>query len=40
MKKEGLYMTVDEQQQALRDAGFQTVQELLRQGGMSLHRAV
>lgn len=40
MKKEGLYMTVEEQQDALRSAGYQTVQELLRQGGMCLHRAV
>ncbi len=39
MKKEGLYLTVEEQQAALRSAGFQDVRELLRQGGMSLHSA-
>lgn len=39
MKKEGLYMTVEEQQHALRAAGFDEVTELLRLQGMSLHRA-
>lgn len=40
MKKEGLYMTVEEQQAALVSAGFRSVHERLRQGGMSLHSAV
>lgn len=40
MKKEGLYMTVEEQRQALLSAGFTTLTELLRQNGMVLHRAV
>ncbi len=39
MKKEGLYMTVEEQQAALRAAGFQQVTELLRLGGIVLNRA-
>ena len=39
MKKEGLYMTVEEQQAALVSAGFRGVRELLRLGGMSLHSA-
>lgn len=39
MKKEGLYMTVDEQRQALIAAGFRQVDELLRLGGMVLHSA-
>lgn len=39
MKKEGLYMTVEAQSQALVAAGFTRVQLLLRHGGMVLHRA-
>ena len=39
MKKEGLYMTVEEQGQALLEAGFTRVQLLLRHGGMVLHSA-
>lgn len=39
MQKEGLYMTVDEQRQALLAAGFTQVSELLRLRGMVLHRA-
>jgi SAM-dependent methyltransferase len=39
MKKEGLYMTVEEQRQTLLAAGFTRVEELLRQGGMVLHSA-
>ncbi|MET0334824.1 MAG: class I SAM-dependent methyltransferase [Rhizobacter sp.] len=40
MSNDRLYMTVDEQQQALRSAGFTQVTELLRKGGLTLHRAV
>lgn len=36
---DGLYMTVDEQRQALLAAGFMQVNELLRLRGMVLHRA-
>jgi SAM-dependent methyltransferase len=39
MKKEGLYMTVEEQRQTLLAAGFTRVEELLRHGGMVLHSA-
>lgn len=39
MKKEGLYMTVEEQRQTLLTAGFTRVEELLRHGGMVLHSA-
>jgi ubiquinone/menaquinone biosynthesis C-methylase UbiE len=39
MKKEGLYMTVEEQRRTLAAAGFTRVEELLRLGGMVLHSA-
>ena len=39
MQKEGLYMTVEEQRQALAAAGFTQAVELLRLGGMVLHSA-
>jgi SAM-dependent methyltransferase len=39
MKKEDLYMTVEEQRQTLVAAGFTRVEELLRHGGMVLHSA-
>lgn len=39
MKKEGLYMTVEEQRHTLAAAGFTHVEELLRMGGMVLHSA-
>lgn len=39
MQNDRLYMTVDEQRAALAEAGFRTVEELLRKGGMTLHRA-
>lgn len=39
MQNDRLYMTVDEQRAALAEAGFRTVEELLRKGGMVLHRA-
>lgn len=39
MRNEQLYMSVDEQRQALQLAGFPRVDELLCKGGMVLHRA-
>jgi SAM-dependent methyltransferase len=39
MKNVDLYMSVDEQRAALLEAGFQTVEEVLRKGGLVLHQA-
>lgn len=39
MQNDRLYMTVEEQRQALELAGFSSIRELLRKGGMALHRA-
>lgn len=39
MSNEQLYMSVEEQQSALRDAGFVNVSLLLIKGGLALHRA-
>jgi cyclopropane fatty-acyl-phospholipid synthase-like methyltransferase len=39
MRNTDLYMTVAEQVQALRDAGFSSVQEVRRAGGLVLHSA-
>lgn len=39
MQNDRLYMTVDEQRAALAKAGFRRAEELLRKGGMTLHRA-
>ena len=39
MANDQLYLRVDEQQAALREAGFTHVTELLREGGLVLHRA-
>lgn len=39
MRNDQLYMTVDEQRTALAGAGFASTEELLRTGGMVLHRA-
>lgn len=39
MTNDRLYMTVDEQREALRSAGFTQVDELLRKGGLVLHHA-
>ena len=39
MTNEHLYMQIDEQRQALTDAGFGEVTEVLRKGGLVLHRA-
>jgi SAM-dependent methyltransferase len=35
-----LYMSVDEQQQALLDAGFKSVEQLLKVGTLVMHRAI
>jgi SAM-dependent methyltransferase len=39
MTDDALYMSVHEQKQALSDAGFARVQELMRKGGLVLHHA-
>lgn len=39
MANDQLYLRIDEQQAALREAGFTHVTELLREGGLVLHRA-
>ncbi len=39
MANDQLYMSVEEQQASLREAGFAQVAELLRKGGLVLHRA-
>lgn len=39
MKNDQLYMTVSEQRDALADAGFAKVEQLLLRGGLVLHRA-
>ena len=39
MKNEQLYMTVEEQQQALFAAGFVSVSQLMLKGGLALHHA-
>jgi predicted methyltransferase len=39
MANDQLYMSIAEQQAALREAGFAQVTELLRKGGLVLHRA-
>jgi SAM-dependent methyltransferase len=39
MQNDRLYMSVEEQRQALSEAGFTRIVELLRKGGMVLHRA-
>lgn len=39
MQNDQLYMTPEEQQQALVRAGFQSVQQIMRQGSLVLHRA-
>ncbi len=39
MQNDQLYMSVDEQREALAEAGFTRIEELLRKGGMVLHRA-
>lgn len=39
MTNDQLYMTVQEQRQALHDAGFPFVDEVLNKGGLVLHRA-
>jgi SAM-dependent methyltransferase len=39
MSNNKLYMTPDEQRNTLREAGFNTVEELLRKGGMTAYRA-
>lgn len=40
MKNHELYMTIEEQRAALRDAGYLTVEQLLCKSGLVLHRAV
>lgn len=40
MQNDRLYMTVDEQRRAIALAGFSSITELLRKGGMVLHRAM
>lgn len=40
MKNEALYMTIAEQRQALLDAGFETVRQVMAKGGLVLHHAV
>lgn len=40
MQDHALYMTVEEQEQALRRAGFRSVRQILRKGSLVLHRAV
>jgi SAM-dependent methyltransferase len=39
MQNDQLYMSIDEQRNALSQAGFTQIDELLRKGGMVLHRA-
>lgn len=39
MTNDRLYMTVDEQREALRAAGFASIEQLLLKGGLVLHRA-
>lgn len=39
MVNDQLYMTVEEQGQALQDAGFPRVEEVLNKGGLVLHQA-
>jgi hypothetical protein len=39
MKDEQLYMSVEEQQHALRDAGFSKLRLVLLKGGLALHHA-
>lgn len=40
MKNEALYMTISEQRQALLDAGFEIVRQVMAKGGLVLHYAV
>jgi ubiquinone/menaquinone biosynthesis C-methylase UbiE len=40
MKNDQLYMTVDEQRQALQSSGFQQIEQVMSLGGLVLHRAV
>ena len=39
MTNDQLYMTIEEQKTALETAGFASVREVLKKGGMVLHRA-
>ena len=39
MKNDQLYMTIEEQRSALLNAGFKSVEQLMLQGGLVLHRA-
>jgi hypothetical protein len=39
MTDENLYMTVLEQQRALRDAGFSRVEQIVVRGSLVMHRA-